>query len=525
MSRPVAFHASIDRYTGWSLIGTGGTAHVYRVTDRDLGIDLAIKILKPELCADPGQIDAMRREVLISRALRHPNICPIHDLYEGPQGVGVIMDLLDGMDLKQWIAANRGRLLDTLADRMTVFRAVSDALALAHRHIVHRDLKPANIFLVGGNIGRPLIMDFGLSFFGVPTSSAFVGGTPKYMAPEQYLAPASVDCRADLFSLGVLAYELLTDGRIPESSLQDLISTGRVPNVSGTALTPPSRYCGTIPPSLDQLVLQLLQSDPASRPHSADEISRALDTIDLSSAATPHAKGASVDRAGPLVAIPGGSYAVALRRPGISAGNRRTITLSGFRLSAHPVTNAQYRQFVATTGYKMPPLIDHAEFGAPESPVVGVSWNDASAYAAWAGGRLPAEVEWEVAATSGDPDVEYPWGAGPPGATQANIDRICDHTTAVACYPSGRTAWGLWDMCGNVWEWCADPWDETLFRRLSDGEHDPLGRGDGATRPLRGGSFDSFSTTGKCRFRGKADVAEIRADIGFRVAFDGSHGG
>ena len=155
---------------------------------------------------------------------------------------------------------------------------------------------------------------------------------------------------------------------------------------------------------------------------------------------------------------------------------------------------------------KMPPLIEHAEFGAPDTPVVGVSWADASAYAAWAGGRLPAEVEWEVAATSGDPDVEYPWGAGPPGATQANIDRICDHTTAVACYPSGRTAWGLWDMCGNVWEWCADPWDESSVPPPDDGEHNPLGRGDGAIRPLRGGSFDSFSATGKCRFRGKADV-------------------
>ena len=130
MSRPVAFHASIDRYTGWSLIGRAGPL---MSTGSPTGISastLPSRSSSPNSAPIPAQIDAMRREVLISRALRHPNICPIHDLYEGPQGVGVIMDLLDGIDLKQWIAANRGQLLDTLADRLTVFRAVSDALAL-----------------------------------------------------------------------------------------------------------------------------------------------------------------------------------------------------------------------------------------------------------------------------------------------------------------------------------------------------------------------------------------------------------
>ena len=527
MPHPLAFHASVDRYTGWQLIGSGGTANVFRVTDRDLGIDLAIKILKPELCADPAQIDATRREVLISRALRHPNICPIHDLYEGPQGVGIIMDLLDGVDLKQWIAAHRGRLLDTLSDRLTVFRAIGAALSLAHRHIVHRDLKPANIFLVNGEITRPLIMDFGLSFFGVPASGVFVGGTPKYMAPEQYSNPASVDARADLFSLGVLAYELLTDGRVPESSLQNLLRTKTVPNVSGAELTPPSRYCEVIPPALDQLVLQLVQSDSASRPQSAGEVMRALEAIDLEAtdwrkagSSSPHY--APSDRRGVVVSVPGGVYAVALRRPGMPASSRRSVTLSGLRLGAYPVTNAQYRQFLATTGYRQPPFLEHTAFGAPDAPVVGVSWDDASAYAAWAGGRLPTEIEWEIAATSGDPNVEYPWGAEPPTATLSNIDRVCDHPTLVTSYPGGRSRWGLWDMCGNVWEWCADPWEEALFRRLAELEHDPAGRGGGSARPLRGGSFDSFSTTGKCRFRGKAEAGEIRGDVGFRIAFDGA---
>jgi len=522
MPAAVAFHSSADRYTGWQPIGSGGTARVYRVFDQDLGIPLAVKILRPEFCADPGQIDAMRREVLISRALRHPNICPIHDLYEGPQGLGVIMDLLEGQDLKQWIAANRGRLLDTLPERLVAFCRIAEALGLAHRRIVHRDLKPANIYLRNGDISRPLIMDFGLSLHGKPGSS-FAGGTPKYMAPEQYLAPETVDQRTDLFSLGVTAYELLTDGRLPQSSLQDLARTGAVPSVGDAELTPPSRFCAAIPPALDRLVLQLVQSDPANRPGSAAEVCRALEAVELRRGVVAAPR---VGRpGGPAIMVQGGVYAIGPRRPGAAEASRRRVTLSAYRIGVHPVTNAEYRAFLTATGYRVPELIEHPAFGCPGAPVVGVNWHDAAAYAAWIGGRLPTELEWEAAAKAGDPEAEFPWGAGEPLATQANIDRVCDHTTAVDSYPAGRNRWGLWDMCGNVWEWCSDAWEESLLRRLSDGERDPAGRGDGALRPLRGGSFDSFGSTGRCSFRAKADVHEKRADVGFRVVLGQPDGG
>ena len=93
MTATSTFHVTADRYADWRHVASGGSAEVWRVLDRDLGVELAIKLLRPELTSDSRQIDAMRREVLISRALRHPNICPIHDLYEGPRGIGIVMDL------------------------------------------------------------------------------------------------------------------------------------------------------------------------------------------------------------------------------------------------------------------------------------------------------------------------------------------------------------------------------------------------------------------------------------------------
>lgn len=507
LSRPAS-----DRYTGWELIGEGGTARVFRVDDGELGVPLAVKVLRPELCTDQRQLGAMRREVLISRALRHPNICPIHDLYDGPRGVGVIMDLLEGEDLKSWIARHRGRLLDTLGERIKAFQRIAEALAVAHKEIIHRDLKPANIFLRGSDIGRPLIMDFGLSLHG-SAERGFSGGTPKYMAPEQYLTPADVDGRSDLFSLGVIAYELLTDGRIPESSLRDLMKTRTVPRVDDRGLTPPSAFCQAIPASVDRLIVQLVQSEPDRRPHSAEEVCRALEHIELGGPTLRTGNGPL----GPMCAVAGGVYAVSTSRKG-SGRMVRHVQLSPFRIAFNPVTNAEYGRFLATTGYRSPAFVSQPELAQLEAPVVGVSWHDAQAYAAWAGARLPTEIEWEVAARAGELAAEFPWGREAPTPTQANIDRVCSHPTPIGSYPAGRNAWGLWDMCGNVWEWCADPWDEALLRRLTEGEPDPVGRGDLNLRALRGGSFDSFTATGRCAFRGKAPADEVRADVGFRLA-------
>ena len=505
-----------SRFVDWVPVGKGGSAVVYKVFDTELGIPLAIKILEQDHRADRRYVESLRREVLISRRLRHINICPIHDLYEGDRGIGIVMDLIEGHDLKQWLREHRGTLLDTMPARLDLFAKLCRALTVAHTLIVHRDLKPANIFLRKGDIGNPVIMDFGLSTpDDADNTHQLEGGTPKYMAPEQFLR-LELDQRADIFALGILAYELLTDGQIPPCSLKEVHKTGTLPLFKPEDIVPPSAFCAAIPPELDRLVLAMIEHDRDRRPATAAEIADVLDKAKLLDPFRPLIPLGTRDNA---VRVTAGSYLVGEKSGRACDQPQRKIRLAEFLIAAHPVTNADYRRFLSATGYKAPMLIDHALFGRDSHPVVMVSWEDASTYARWAGGRLPTELEWEVAARSGDAHNLYPWGAEPPRTLEANIDNLCSATTPVGSYRAGINAWGLADCCGNVWEWCADTWHDELLKIVSADASDPSNQVPGAVKSIRGGSFDSPLAAGRTSFRHRLDGQTRRSDVGFRIVF------
>jgi formylglycine-generating enzyme required for sulfatase activity len=134
---------------------------------------------------------------------------------------------------------------------------------------------------------------------------------------------------------------------------------------------------------------------------------------------------------------------------------------------------------------------------------------------------MPTELEWEVAARAGNPKNAWPWGETAPLNSQANIDGVCGMPTPVRAYPTGANAWGLHDLCGNVWEWCADPWDENFLKNIDSDVLDPVSQSGADRRAVRGGSYESLAVSGRCGFRHHAGRSEARADLGFRIVYAG----
>ncbi len=515
---PAVRPGSGPRYTEWQRIGRGGSSNVFRVWDTQLRIHLAIKVLRRDVPQTERNRELMRREVLVSRAIRHQAICPVHDVHDGPEGFGVIMDLLQGIDLSTWLKQNRDRLQDTFNQRLELVEKLADALAVAHTRIVHRDMKPSNVFLTDGDIERPLILDFGLSLLDDSRGESAQGGTPRYMAPEQIEGRPEV--RSDLFSLGVMAYELLTGGVHPLGP--DAPRRPALADWQAITPQPPSAHYPAIPAALDRLILQLLRVNPDHRPATARQVAESLRTI-ANARADAGSSGGEPDEEGlQTVQVDAGLHVVGSppSSPFRTEKPMRKVTLKPFRITETPVTNAEYLAFVRATGTRPQPLLDHPVFGRPDHPVVMLGWAEARAFAKWAGGDLPTEVQWEAAARAGRRVCEFSWGDDSPTTDHANLDMMSGATTAVRAFPAGRNPIGLWDMSGNVWEWCRDTFSEQPYRQFRDGTEEPLTEVEGQTvRVVRGGSYESVVSSCRIAFRHQAEEAEPRADIGFRVVF------
>lgn len=514
------------RFRDWRILGHGGTAKVYRVHDADLEYDVAIKVLNPEILADASlrkmMLKSLRSEVKISRMLRHRYICPVHELYEGPQGVGIVMDIVQGVELRDWMNEHANDRLATAQQRLDLLCKLTEALAFAHTAIVHRDLKPQNIMLRGGDIQEPVIMDLGFAVLGERVGrDSSTGYTLKYAAPEQVEAPATVDRLADLWALGIMAYELFA-GRVPPCSLKDVEKTRRIPRIPIERIEPPSQYNAAVPAALDQLILQLLAYERERRVRSADDLLSGLRAVRLDRDRWAGQGVDATDRRARAVRIDGGDYFLGARAGGSTRPNELPgvrVRLTPYLIDPHPVTNGEFAVFASMTGHPVQPLHDEWMPDYKNQPVVGVTYDEALAFARWVGGSLPTEAQWECAARGGVPFGEYPWGAEAPGPNRANIGGTRTSTTPIGSFAEGRNPFGLHDMCGNVWEWCLDAYEDGFYRTLPKGALNPVNTRFTILRALRGGSYQSFAGQGRCAFRKGADPDERCNDIGFRVVY------
>ena len=260
------------RYTIERPLGSGGMAEVFLARDGVLDRDVALKVLRGQYAGDEEFYERFRREATSAAGLSHPNIVQVYDRGEAPDGTCYIaMEYVSGGTLKERLD-ERGPMEPERA--LAVAGQVAEALWAAHeRGVIHRDIKPQNILIT--DMGHLKVTDFGIArAASAATISATnaVFGTAGYLSPEQALGEPATP-RSDLYSLGIVLYELLT-GVVPYRADNPVAVCMK--HVT-EPLTPPRRLDPTIPEAVDALVVKMLAKDPADRPASATEL---LDDIE-----------------------------------------------------------------------------------------------------------------------------------------------------------------------------------------------------------------------------------------------------
>jgi len=524
-------------------LGAGGFAVVFRVRDLNLKRSLAIKVLSPDLITSKTVLERFRREAETVAQLSHPHIVPLHFIGQKDDLLYLAMTCIEGGSLADRIS-REGRL--PIAETERILREVAGALDYAHkRGVIHRDIKPHNI-LLEADTGRSLVTDFGIARTaegGSLTATGMLVGTPAYLSPEQ-VAGEGGDHRADIYALGIVAYEMLT-GEPP--------FTGPTPTMvlmRRLAEPPPplAKARPDAPPLLRDVIEGMLASDPAQRFQTgADVVSTLGGTLPVSGthATTgirirqrrrlrgillltgvlavalvaalllvlrPQAPGAVAPVDPEMAVIPGGRYTLGSDQGPQSSRPAHSVELASFGLDVGEVSTRDYAGFVREGRAPAPWNT------LPDStlPVTRVTHGEAMAYCRWKHppeGRLPTEAEWEAAAR-GPGGRAFPWGESW-NVSAANTESSGRNAPApVGSYPAGRTPEGVHDLIGNVWEWTM-----TRMGPYPEGQAIPNLPPGVEYYVIRGGAWNTPDSTASPITRGYLPPAAGRADLdktGFR---------
>ena len=261
------------RYKIIEELGFGGMGRIYKAIDKEIGERVAIKLIRPEIASNRKLIERFQNELITTRKIGHRHVCRMYDLGRDGETRFITMEYVSGEDLKKSLT-RMGPLMTRKA--VTLGIQICQGLSEAHRlGVIHRDLKPGNIMIdMEGNVR---IMDFGIALTQEATDltdSGVVVGTPKYFSPEQVEGKV-LDCRSDIYSLGVILYEMVT-GHVPfEGDTTLVIAHKHMSEVPRN----PREFNAQLPNELSQLILKCLEKDPRKRFQTTEEICAALTKI------------------------------------------------------------------------------------------------------------------------------------------------------------------------------------------------------------------------------------------------------
>lgn len=486
------------------------------------------------------------------------------------------------LNLYDYLKERGGRLPED--EIVQIITQVAAALDYAHEKgpgsdFAHRSLKPSNILILKKKEGLQIkISDFGLSR--ILGSSPYMSriylaiadkiglpaeALPKkhlsflhhylYLAPEQRWQESASGAKSDTYAFGILLYFLLTE-KYPEGVFESI-----------SAIAPQYKL------PWDRMIRQCLVTEPAKRPSKLTDLLKDLsdkapvDPVFQAEVQSfkPVFNPAEIKRPefeadpgaifkaekvveryqrGPetkeeirpilteMTIIPGGAFERGSNKGGRDEMPRHQISLDPYAIDIHPVTNEQFACFLEAMGGEK----DHTnnaiirlresrikrlsgkiniESGYAKHPVVGVTWYGALAYAKWVGKRLPTEAEWEVAACGSQIECIYPTGKD---IERARANFFSSDTTPVMSYPPN--GYGLYDMAGNVYEWCYDWYDYHYYNLSLQEPHNPKGPLQGVYRVLRGGCWKSLKEDLRTSHRHRNNPGTMNGTYGFRLAAD-----
>jgi serine/threonine protein kinase len=399
------------RYRIIALLGKGGMGEVYRAEDLALTQTVALKFLPVSMTRDESARARFHQEVRLAREISHPNVCRVFDIGEFEGRLFLTMEYVDGEDLAS-LLRRIGQLPQSKG--LEIARQMCAGLAVAHEHgVIHRDLKPANIMLDGR--GRVRITDFGLAAFAEKLDAAELrAGTPAYMAPEQ-LSGTEVTARSDIYSLGLVLYEIFTGKKAFEANtLPDLLRL-REKNTP----THISTLVRDIDPLIERVVLRCLERDPARRPATALQVAAALPGADPLAAAlaagetpSPEMVAAAGEKEGLRPAIAWLCFLLTIAGLGVIAFLSNKTNLPNFVPLPYSsdVLAARARDVTRQLGYSATPVDSAYGFGTSTGYLDYVKAHDQS------------NSRWENLSTGIPPVVTFWYREGPQFMVNPNFD-------------------------------------------------------------------------------------------------------